>query len=150
MCVHSIHYSLSSVLILASKLPSSGLQRPQLSGIPSVFQKAAPGVRPPSARINTAACSTSDKPCGPTGTLKVVRLCAFPVLFCFSAANLQRGNKRIILKATIKKWKNSLKVQLQLWYSLSMSTKINIYMNRNVYSSAQPHRKLPRWWIFIC
>ncbi|XP_072229794.1 uncharacterized protein [Leuresthes tenuis] len=56
----------STTAVLASKLPSSGLQRPQLSGIPSVFQKAAPGLRPPSARINTEACSTSDKPCGPT------------------------------------------------------------------------------------
>ncbi|KAM4525156.1 uncharacterized protein PAE49_001179 isoform 2-T3 [Odontesthes bonariensis] len=57
--------------VLASKLPSSGLQRPQMSGIPSVFQKAAPGLRQPSARINRAANSTSDKPCEPTAAYGV-------------------------------------------------------------------------------
>ncbi|KAM6897003.1 uncharacterized protein FYW49_018399 [Xenentodon cancila] len=47
----------------ASKLPGSGLQRPQVSGISSAVQRAAPGLRPPSARVQTQA--SADKPCGP-------------------------------------------------------------------------------------
>ncbi|XP_033466688.2 uncharacterized protein LOC117246817 isoform X1 [Epinephelus lanceolatus] len=48
------------------KPPSSGLQRPQLSGIPSGIQRAATGLRPPSARINSSASSISSKLRGPT------------------------------------------------------------------------------------
>ncbi|KAM9716584.1 uncharacterized protein ACNS7B_022514 isoform 2-T2 [Menidia menidia] len=53
----------------ASRPPCSGLPRPQFSGIPSAVQRATQGLRPPSARLNTAASSTADKPCEPTAKL---------------------------------------------------------------------------------
>ncbi|XP_042364184.1 mucin-17-like [Plectropomus leopardus] len=43
------------------KQPSSGLQRPQLSGIPSGIQRAATGLRPPSTRGNTSTASSTNK-----------------------------------------------------------------------------------------
>ncbi|XP_041830860.1 uncharacterized protein LOC121633052 [Melanotaenia boesemani] len=64
-------YSLRSTTA-ASKLPSSGLQRPQPGVIPSVVQRAGPGLRPPSARSNTMSSST-EKPCGPTAANAVTR-----------------------------------------------------------------------------
>ncbi|KAM4526152.1 uncharacterized protein V3H82_000582 isoform 2-T2 [Fundulus diaphanus] len=56
----SSSYNLRS---LASKLPVSGLQRPQRSGIPVGFPKAAPGPR-------TAVSSSTEKLSGCTGLLK--------------------------------------------------------------------------------
>lgn len=75
MCTHSIHYPhcLLSVLMLGFKQPNSGLRKPQLSGITSGIQRAAPGLRPPSTRSNVPASLSSDKLCGPTGTHTVVR-----------------------------------------------------------------------------
>ncbi|XP_029312593.1 uncharacterized protein LOC115024871 [Cottoperca gobio] len=49
-----------------SKQPHSGLQRPQLSGIPSGIQRAATGLRPPSVRNNTSASLSTNKLRGPT------------------------------------------------------------------------------------
>nr|XP_046232233.1 uncharacterized protein LOC124052255 [Scatophagus argus] len=51
-----------------SKQPNTGLQKPRLSSIPSGIQRAALGLRPPSARSNTAASSSTDKLRGPTVT----------------------------------------------------------------------------------
>lgn len=81
VCAHSTHYSccLPSVLTLGSKQPNSGLRKPQMSGIPSGIQRAAPGLRPPSARSNAPASSSTDTLRGPTGTHTVVRLCALTV-----------------------------------------------------------------------
>ncbi|XP_021166224.2 uncharacterized protein LOC105917551 [Fundulus heteroclitus] len=56
----SSSYNLRS---LASKLPVSGLQRPQRSGIPVGFPKTAPGPR-------TAVSSSTEKLSGSTGLLK--------------------------------------------------------------------------------
>ncbi|XP_023145571.2 uncharacterized protein si:ch211-126c2.4 [Amphiprion ocellaris] len=52
---------------------TTGLRRPQLSGIPSGIQRAAPGLRPPSARSNTQASSSTDKLCGPTAVNPVTK-----------------------------------------------------------------------------
>ncbi|XP_030611324.1 uncharacterized protein LOC115798573 isoform X2 [Archocentrus centrarchus] len=56
-----------------SKVPSCGLQRPQLSGIPSGIQRATSGLRFSSARSSTAISSTADKLCGPAVTKPVAR-----------------------------------------------------------------------------
>lgn len=53
---------------LASKLPTSGLQRPQPSGIPVGLPRAAPSLR---TRINTSASSSTEKPSGPTAAIPV-------------------------------------------------------------------------------
>ncbi|XP_054455076.1 uncharacterized protein LOC129091467 isoform X2 [Anoplopoma fimbria] len=55
-----------------SKQPNSGLQRPQLSGIPSGIQRAATGLRPPSARSNAAASSSTNRLRRPTATTNPV------------------------------------------------------------------------------
>ncbi|XP_008302115.1 flocculation protein FLO11-like [Stegastes partitus] len=60
-------------LTTGSKLPSSGLRRPQLSSIPSGIQRATPGLRPPSAKSNTQASSSTDKLCGPTAANPVTK-----------------------------------------------------------------------------
>ncbi|XP_013869368.1 mucin-19 isoform X2 [Austrofundulus limnaeus] len=52
----------SRSLVAVSKLPTSGLQRPQPSGVPSGISKAAPGLRPPSARSTCFASSSTNKP----------------------------------------------------------------------------------------
>ncbi|XP_022074759.2 uncharacterized protein LOC110969040 isoform X2 [Acanthochromis polyacanthus] len=52
---------------------TTGLRRPQLSGIPSGIQRAAPGLRPPSARSNTQASSSTDRLCGPTAVNPVTK-----------------------------------------------------------------------------
>ncbi|TKS89878.1 hypothetical protein D9C73_024007 [Collichthys lucidus] len=51
-----------------SKQPNLGLRKPQLSGIPSGIQRAAPGLKPPSARINAQLSSSAEKLCGPAAT----------------------------------------------------------------------------------
>ncbi|KAE8284266.1 hypothetical protein D5F01_LYC17597 [Larimichthys crocea] len=51
-----------------SKQPNLGLRKPQLSGIPSGIQRAAPGLKPPSARINAQLSSSTEKLCGPPAT----------------------------------------------------------------------------------
>ncbi|XP_035516591.1 putative GPI-anchored protein pfl2 isoform X2 [Morone saxatilis] len=51
-----------------SKQPNSGMRKPQLSGIPSGIQRAAAGLRPPSARSHAPASSSTDKLRGPTAT----------------------------------------------------------------------------------
>ncbi|XP_051273896.1 uncharacterized protein LOC127373456 isoform X2 [Dicentrarchus labrax] len=51
-----------------SKQPNSGMRKPQLSGIPSGIQRAAAGLRLPSARSNAPASSSTDKLRGPTAT----------------------------------------------------------------------------------
>ncbi|XP_015249776.1 PREDICTED: uncharacterized protein LOC107097222 isoform X2 [Cyprinodon variegatus] len=60
----SSSYNLRS---LASKLPVSGLQRPQQSGIPVGLPRAALGLR---TRINTAASSSTEKLNGSTAVTK--------------------------------------------------------------------------------
>ncbi|XP_017289733.1 uncharacterized protein LOC108246599 [Kryptolebias marmoratus] len=60
-------------LAAASKLPTSGLQRPQQSGIPFGIQRAAPGLRPLSARSNRFASSSTNKPAEPTATSPVTK-----------------------------------------------------------------------------
>ncbi|XP_047464212.1 uncharacterized threonine-rich GPI-anchored glycoprotein PJ4664.02 [Mugil cephalus] len=49
-----------------SKQPGSGLLKPRLSAIPSAIQRAAPGLRPPSARSNIPTSTNTDKQCGST------------------------------------------------------------------------------------
>ncbi|KAM9837822.1 uncharacterized protein ACBR49_018443 [Aulostomus maculatus] len=61
------HYNLRATTT-GLKQPKSGLQRPQVSSIPSGIQRAAPGLRPPSARTNAAASSSTNKLCGSTAS----------------------------------------------------------------------------------
>ncbi|KAM7381659.1 hypothetical protein PAMA_012483 [Pampus argenteus] len=56
-----------------SKQPNTGLRKTQLSSIPSGIQRFAPGIRPPSARSNTPAFSSTDKLHGPTATNPVMK-----------------------------------------------------------------------------
>ncbi|KAM4716044.1 uncharacterized protein FYW61_018724 [Anableps anableps] len=64
----SSSYNLRS---LASKLPTSGLQRPQLNGIPVGFPRAPLGLR---TRVNAAASSSSEKLSGPTAANPVTKI----------------------------------------------------------------------------
>ncbi|XP_044035800.1 mucin-22-like [Siniperca chuatsi] len=58
-----------------SKQPNSGLWKPKLSGIPSSgIQRAAPGLRPPSARCNAPSSSNTEQLCGPTATNPVMKI----------------------------------------------------------------------------
>ncbi|XP_070708237.1 pneumococcal serine-rich repeat protein-like isoform X2 [Pempheris klunzingeri] len=61
-------------LALGFKQPNSGLRKPQLSGIPSGIQRAASGLRVPSARSNAPATSSTDKLSGPTATNPAAKL----------------------------------------------------------------------------
>lgn len=78
---HTIHYThcFPSVLTLGSKQPASGLLKPRLNGIQSGIQRAASGLKPPSARTNAPASSSTDKLHGPAGTHAVVGLYALTV-----------------------------------------------------------------------
>ncbi|KAM3591402.1 uncharacterized protein V6R79_001511 [Siganus canaliculatus] len=51
-----------------SKQPSLGLRKPQLSALPTSIQRAAPGLRPPSARSNAPASLSSDKLSAPSAS----------------------------------------------------------------------------------
>ncbi|XP_073345179.1 uncharacterized protein [Pagrus major] len=57
-----------------SKQPNPGLQKPRCSAIPSGIQRAAPGLRPPSARSNAQASLSTDKLCGPTATNSATKM----------------------------------------------------------------------------
>ncbi|XP_059180479.1 mucin-2-like isoform X2 [Centropristis striata] len=69
----SSSYKLRPSTTQGCKLPSSGLQRPQASGLPSGIQRAATRLRPPSARSNAAASSSTNKLRGPTATNPVTK-----------------------------------------------------------------------------
>ncbi|KAK2820333.1 hypothetical protein Q5P01_023292 [Channa striata] len=56
-----------------SKPPNSGLPRPPLSNMSSGIQKAAPGLRPPTARNNAPASSSTDKLHGSTAANPVMK-----------------------------------------------------------------------------
>ncbi|XP_041671601.1 flocculation protein FLO11-like isoform X2 [Cheilinus undulatus] len=61
-----------------SKLPNSGLRKPQSSGIPSGIQRATAGLRPPTTRSNAPAppppSSDNDKPRSPAATKPATKM----------------------------------------------------------------------------
>ncbi|XP_028286931.1 uncharacterized protein LOC114452047 [Parambassis ranga] len=56
-----------------SRQPCSGLRKPQMSGIPTGIQRAAPGLKLPSGRTNVASSSSTEKLCGPTVPNPVIK-----------------------------------------------------------------------------